>query len=60
MEKLGYTLSGFIIGTLLGAGGAYALTPKTFPVRIATEGTAWTRYHAVIPAQPAQEDAPTF
>ena len=60
MEKLGYTLSGFIVGTLLGAGAAHALAPRTYSVTAAAEGTAWTKYHAAIPAQAQQEQAPTF
>jgi hypothetical protein len=60
MNNLGYTVSGFVFGALLGAGGAFALTPQAAAPKAAVENTVWTQYHAAIPAQPAKEEAPTF
>ena len=60
MTQLGYTVSGFVLGALLGAGGAYALSPQAAAPKAAVEGAVWTQYHATIPAQDVKEEAPTF
>ena len=60
MDKLGYIVSGLVVGALLGVRVAFALTPVTPAPKAAIEGTAWTKYHAAIPAQAATEEAPTF
>ena len=57
MSKLVFT---FVFGTVLGAGGAFALTPQTRAVTLAPQSGAWTHLHAAITAQDTTEDAPTF
>ena len=60
MEKLRYTFFGIAFGMILGIGGAHSFTIATETASQPLEGGVWTKYHAAIPAQPAQEPSPTF